>query len=116
MEDQTIVNTDYDLICVGGGIMSATLALLTKLVDPSLKVIIFETLNEVAQESSGAWNNAGTGHSALCELNYTPLKEDGTVDCTKALDICNQFELSKQFWSYLVEDGLIVNPTEFIPT
>ena len=108
------INKDYDLICVGGGIMSATLALLTKLVDPSLSVLIFETRDAVALESSGAWNNAGTGHSALCELNYTPLKDDGSVDITKALDICNQFELSKQFWSFLVEESLLDDPGSFI--
>ncbi|MEO6348158.1 MAG: malate:quinone oxidoreductase, partial [Aquaticitalea sp.] len=109
------VNKDYDLICVGGGIMSATLALMAKLLDPNLKVLIFERLEDVALESSAAWNNAGTGHSALCELNYCPEKDDG-VDISKAVDICNQFEVSKQFWSYLVEQGLIENPSSFIKT
>lgn len=115
MTSQTInVNTDYDLICVGGGIMSASLALLVKLVQPKLKVLILERLDDVALESSAAWNNAGTGHSALCELNYTPEKEDGSIDVTKALKICKQFEISKQFWSYLVNHDFLENPSEFI--
>ncbi|APY00619.1 malate dehydrogenase (quinone) [Lacinutrix venerupis] len=110
---QTDVNKDYDLICVGAGIMTATLALLTKLVKPELNILILERLDNVALESSAAWNNAGTGHSALCELNYTPEKGN-TVDCTKAYSICTQFELSKQFWSYLVEENLLDSPREFI--
>ena len=113
-EDKKSVNTDYDLICVGGGIMSATLALMAKIVDPSLKIRIYERLDAVAKESSAAWNNAGTGHSALCELNYTPPAANGSVNIDKAVDICTQFEISKQFWSYLTERGLISNPRDFI--
>lgn len=104
----------YDLICVGGGIMSATLALLTKILKPELKILILERLDEVAQESSATWNNAGTGHSALCELNYTPEDEKGNVHIEKAIEICTQFETSKQFWSYLVKKGFIKNPVDFI--
>ena len=104
---------EYDLICVGGGIMSATLALISKLLKPDLKVLIVERLSEVAQESSAAWNNAGTGHSALCELNYCP-EADGKVVIDKAIKICQQFEESKQFWSYLAELGLIEDPDSFI--
>ena len=103
----------YDLICVGGGIMSATLALITKMLDPSLNILILERLDEVAQESSAAWNNAGTGHSALCELNYCP-ENDGGVDISKAISICNQFEISKQFWSFLVDKNHIKDPKSFI--
>ena len=110
------VNTDYDLICVGGGIMSATLALLVKLVNSNLKILILERLDEVGLESSGAWNNAGTGHSALCELNYTPVTENGAINAEKAYKICQQFEISKQFWSYLIEENLISNPKDFINT
>jgi len=101
------VNKEYDLICVGGGIMSATLALLTKMVQPDLKVLILERLDKPAKESSAAWNNAGTGHSALCELNYTPQNEDGKVECSKAFKIFNQFEISKQFWAYLMEKEMM---------
>ncbi len=107
------VNNDYDLICVGGGIMSATLALLAKLLQPELNILILERLEDVALESSAAWNNAGTGHSALCELNYCPESETG-VNIDKAVEICSQFEVSKQFWSYLVDQGLIDDPKSFI--
>lgn len=105
---------EYDLICVGGGIMSANLALLAKLLDPKINILILERLDKVAQESSAAWNNAGTGHSALCELNYTPEKEDGTIDISKAIKICTQYEISKQLWSYLIEKGYIENPKDFV--
>ena len=104
---------DYDLICVGGGIMSATLAIITKLLDPKKNILILERLNKVAQESSAAWNNAGTGHSALCELNYCP-EENGKVSIKKAINICTQYEISKQFWSFLKDKGLLENPNEFI--
>jgi len=110
------INKDYDLICISGGIMSATLALLIKLVKPELNIFILERLDWVGLESSAAWNNAGTGHSALCELNYTLEKEDGTIDCNKAYKICKQFEISKQFWSYLIEEGLMQTPKDFINT
>lgn len=108
------IDQEFDLICIGGGIMSATLALMLKLLNKDLKIIIFEKLNKVAQESSAAQNNAGTGHSALCELNYTPQLENGSVNVSKALKIFEQFEQSKQFWSFLVKQGLLENPSGFI--
>ena len=104
---------EYDLICVGGGIMSANLALLCKLLNPKMDILILERLENVAQESSAAWNNAGTGHSALCELNYTP-EQGGKINIDKAIKICKQFEISKQFWSYLVDKKLIENPSDFV--
>ncbi len=104
----------YDLICVGGGIMSANLALLAKMIKPDLNILILERLEAVAKESSAAWNNAGTGHSALCELNYCPEEDDGSVSISKALEICKQFEISKQFWSYLVDKEFIKDPGSFI--
>ncbi|MCB7480921.1 malate dehydrogenase (quinone) [Christiangramia sediminis] len=107
-------NREYDLICVGGGIMSATLALILKLSDPSIKILILERLDKVSEESTKAWNNAGTGHSAFCELNYTPQDKDGNVDISKAIDIFQQFERSKQFWSYLVSQKLIKDSQSFI--
>lgn len=103
----------YDLICVGGGIMSATLALMLKLIDKNQKILILERLDKVALESSAAWNNAGTGHSAFCEMNYTPEMEDGSIDISKAINVCTQFEQSKQFWSYLINNNLIENPKDF---
>lgn len=105
---------EYDLICVGGGIMSANLALITKLLDPTKKILILERLEKPALESSSAWNNAGTGHSALCELNYTPEQENGSINIDKAVKICTQYEISKQFWTYLVEENLLKNPQEFV--
>ena len=105
---------EYDLICVGGGIMSANLALLAKLLDPSLRILILERLEAVALESSAAWNNAGTGHSALCELNYCPEQEDGSIAIEKAIKICTQFEISKQLWAYLTEIGFIEHPNRFV--
>lgn len=104
----------YDLVCVGGGIMSATLALMLKLLDPGKKILILERLHEVSQESSASWNNSGTGHAGLCELNYTPEKSDGSIDVTKALETYEKFEKSIEFWAYLVEQGMIENPEEFI--
>lgn len=107
------IKQHYDLICVGGGIMSATLALMLKLIDKNHKTLILERLEDVALESSAAWNNAGTGHSAFCEMNYTPEQEDGSIDVSKAIEICTQFEKSKQFWSYLVRKGYL-KETNFI--
>lgn len=104
----------YDVALIGGGIMSATLATIIHELEPELKVVIFERLEDVAKESSDAWNNAGTGHSAFCELNYTTENEDGSINISKALKIVQQFEVSKQFWSYLLEKGRIDTPKDFI--
>jgi len=94
--------------------MSSTLAVLLKELDPSLKIDIYEVLADAAQESSNAWNNAGTGHAALCELNYTPQASDGRIDISKALAVNTEFDLSRQFWSYLVKKGAIKDPRSFI--
>src|SRR5215469_2965453 len=103
-----------DVVLIGAGIMSATLAVFLKELDPSLKIELHEVLDSAAQESSNAWNNAGTGHAALCELNYTPQKDDGSIDISKALQVNTEFDLSRQFWSYLVEKGAIKNPQDFL--
>jgi malate dehydrogenase (quinone) len=103
-----------DVLLVGAGIMSATLAVILKELDPSLKIEIYEVLGSEAQESSNAWNNAGTGHAALCELNYTPETSDGRIDISKALDVNTEFDLSRQLWSYLVKKGAIKDPRSFI--
>lgn len=105
---------DPDVVLVGGGVMSATLGTMLKALDPELTIQIIEALPEVAQESSHPWNNAGTGHAALCELNYTPENTDGSVDISKAVRVNQQFETSKHFWSYLVEQGIIADPGTFI--
>lgn len=105
---------EVDVILIGAGIMSATLGTLINELHPRASIEIFERLDEVAAESSDAWNNAGTGHSALCELNYTPQRPDGSVDITKAIKIAESFEQSKEFWSYLVANGLVDRPESFI--
>jgi malate dehydrogenase (quinone) len=103
-----------DVVLVGAGIMSATLGMLLKELDPALTIEIFESCDQVATESSDAWNNAGTGHAALCELNYTPQRPDGSVDCSKAFQINEAFKVSTQFWSYLIEQGRLSSPAAFI--
>jgi malate dehydrogenase (quinone) len=103
-----------DVLLVGAGIMSATLGTLLKMLQPDWTMSVVERLPQPAQESSDPWNNAGTGHSALCELNYTPQKADGTVDVTKAITVNEQFQLSRQFWSFGVENGHLSTPSSFI--
>jgi malate dehydrogenase (quinone) len=105
---------DCDVILVGAGIMSATLGVLLKELEPSLSVEMFEILGGAALESTDAWNNAGTGHAANCELNYTPERSDGSIDISKALDVNVEFDLSRQLWSYLVKKGAIADPQSFI--
>lgn len=113
MSDTTI-RINSDVVLIGAGIMSATLGLLLKELQPDLKIEIFERLDAAALESSDAWNNAGTGHSAFCELNYTPESPDGTINPAKAISIAEQFEVSRQFWSYLVSEGKLASAKEFI--
>ncbi len=98
---------------IGAGIMSATLAILLKKLQPNAKIIIYERLHKIGAESSAAWNNAGTGHSGFCELNYTPEK-NGAIDLTKALRISEQFEISKQLWAYLKTNKELNPKTAFI--
>lgn len=103
-----------DVILIGAGVMSATLGMLLHELQPDLKMELYERLDVAAAESSDAWNNAGTGHSAFCELNYTPERPDGTIDTTKAVKIAESFEVSKQFWSYLIEKNQVKLPDFFI--
>jgi malate dehydrogenase (quinone) len=103
-----------DVLLIGGGVMSATLGTLLQELQPDLKIAVFERLHDVALESSNAWNNAGTGHAALCELNYMPEGKDGGVDPAKAIAINEQFQLSRQLWSSLVEEGVLDAPSTFI--
>lgn len=107
-------NPDVDVVLIGAGIMSATLGFILKELQPDLKIEIFERLDVIAAESSDAMNNAGTGHSAFCELNYTPQLSDGSVDITKAIKIADQFEISKELWAYLLEQKYIDSPKSFI--
>src|ERR1700704_2219252 len=106
--------TEPDVVLIGAGIMSSTLGVFLKELEPSLTIAIFETLEDCGLESSEAWNNSGTGHAANCELNYTPERSDGSIDISKALDVNVEFDLSRQLWSYLVKKGAIASPKPFI--
>src|SRR4051794_6617909 len=94
--------------------MSATLATLLHQVEPTWRIGIVERLDTLAEESSDPWNNAGTGHSALCELNYTPQLADGSIDISRAVFVNEQFQVSRQFWSHAVEGGVLTDPRSFI--
>jgi malate dehydrogenase (quinone) len=111
---QTSIPSTVDVALIGAGIMSATLGSVLKELDPSLNVVMIETLDDCAQESSEAWNNAGTGHAANCELNYTPQRPDGSVDISRALEVNTEFDLSRQLWTYLIDKGAIADPRAFI--
>ena len=108
-------SSEPDVILVGAGIMSATLGVFLKELEPTLNISMVETLDGAALESSDAWNNAGTGHAANCELNYTPERSDGSIDISKALDVNVEFDLSRQLWSYLVRKGAIAEETPLNP-
>jgi len=103
-----------DVVLIGAGIMSATLGVLLKELSPELCIEVYERLDVAAAESSDAWNNAGTGHSAFCELNYTPQLADGSVETVKAIAIAESFEVSKQFWSSLIDSKVLGSPETFI--
>jgi malate dehydrogenase (quinone) len=103
-----------DVVLVGGGVMSATLGMMLRQLDPSLDIVMLERLDHVAHESTDGWNNAGTGHAGYCELNYTPETDDGDVSIERALQTNAAFEVSLQFWSYLVEEGVLPEPGSFI--
>lgn len=106
--------SSVDVVLIGGGVMSATLGTLLRQLQPDWSISIFERLDSVAEESSNAWNNAGTGHSALCELNYTPQQADGSVDISKAINVNEQFQVSRQFWTYLVEQNILASARDFL--
>ncbi len=103
-----------DIVLIGAGIMSATLGTLLKQLEPSLSIAVLETLDDCGLESSDSWNNAGTGHAANCELNYTPERPDGSVDIAAALKVNTEFDLSRQLWADLVRKGAIADPRAFI--
>jgi len=106
--------TKTDVVLIGAGIMSATLGALLRLVEPNWSITLVERLDAAAAESSDPWNNAGTGHSALCELNYTPEMPDGSIDITKAVNVNEQFQVSRQFWAHAVEKGVLVDVRNFL--
>lgn len=104
-----------DVILIGSGVMSANLGALLKQLEPRLKIQVYEVTDELAQESSHGWNNAGTGHAGICELSYTPNREkDGSVNVAKAISIFEQFDQSLQFWSHAVARGMVPRVREFI--
>ena len=105
----------YDYVLIGAGIMSATYGVYLKLLNPELNIAVVERLEGPALESSDVWNNAGTGHAALCELNYMPDSSDGSIpSAAKAIDINEQFVMSRQLWAYFVERGILGDPKSFI--
>lgn len=108
------MNKPIDVALIGGGIMSATLGTILSQLEPDWSVRVFERLGGPALESSNPWNNAGTGHAALCELNYTPVRPDGSIDISSAVKVNEQFQASRQFWSFLVEAGELPEPSAFI--
>jgi len=103
-----------DVVLVGAGIMSATLGALLRLVEPDWSITLVERLDAAAAESSDPWNNAGTGHSALCELNYTPENPDGTIEIAKAINVNEQFQVTRQFWAYAHEHGILTDVRSFL--
>ena len=103
-----------DVLLIGGGIMSATLGVWLNELEPGWSMEMVERLDGVAEESSNGWNNAGTGHSALAELNYTPEDKNGNVEIPKAVEINEAFQISRQFWSWQVQQGVLKNPRSFI--
>ena len=108
-----------DVVLVGAGIMSATLGALLRRLEPDWSITLVERLDAAAAESSGPWNNAGTGHSGLCEMNYTPQNADGSIDIAKAVAINEQFQVTRQFWAYAVGNGILtdcgfVNPVPHV--
>jgi malate dehydrogenase (quinone) len=105
---------NVDVLLVGAGAMSSTLGVLLKHLDPSLTISMVERLEDVAQESTSGWNNAGTGHAAYCELNYTPQNPDGSINASKAYGINEAFEQTLQFWAHLVEEKALPEPRYFI--
>lgn len=111
---QKYTEKPVDIVLIGAGIMSATLGSMLQQLRPGSTMAVFERLSDIAAESSDAWNNAGTGHAAYCELNYTSVRSDGSIDCSKAFRINEQFEVSKQYWSYLIEQELLEHTAGFI--
>ncbi|GAA1178498.1 malate:quinone oxidoreductase [Nesterenkonia xinjiangensis] len=110
----TSAEQQFDVILIGGGIMSTTLGTILKELEPNWSIALYETLDQAGQESSDPWNNAGTGHAALCELNYTPRGTDGAISTAKAQGINEQFQVSRQLWSHWVENGTLGSPRTFI--
>lgn len=110
----TVVEEEVDILLVGGGAMSTTLGILLHQLDPNLRICLLEKLEQIAQESTNTFQNAGTGHAGYCELNYTPTTDKGSIDTSKAFLINTSFEESLQLWSFLVEQNRLPHPSHFI--
>ncbi|SFD90450.1 malate dehydrogenase (quinone) [Methylobacterium sp. 13MFTsu3.1M2] len=107
-------NSKVDVLLIGGGIMSATLGVWLNALEPNWSIQMVERLDQVALESSNGWNNAGTGHSALAELNYTPEKKNGQIEIAKAVEINEAFQVTRQFLAHQVKTGVMTDPRAFI--
>ena len=114
LQAQAAETKKVDVLLVGGGIMSASLGIWLNELEPGWSMEMVERLDNVAEESSNGWNNAGTGHSALAELNYTPEDKDGTINISKAIEINEAFQISRQFWAWQVKNNVLKNPQSFI--
>lgn len=114
LQAQAAETKKVDVLLVGGGIMSTSLGIWLNELEPGWSIEMVERLDNVAEESSNGWNNAGTGHSALAELNYTPVDKDGTINISKAIEINEAFQVSRQFWAWQVKNNVLKNPESFI--
>jgi malate dehydrogenase (quinone) len=111
---QVRTTAKVDAVLVGTGIMSATLGALLRRLEPDWSITVVERLDAAAAESSDPWNNAGTGHAGLCELFYTPQQPDGSIDVTKAVRVNEQFQITRQFWAYAAENGMLSDVRGFL--
>ncbi|HEY1838985.1 MAG TPA: malate dehydrogenase (quinone) [Mycobacterium sp.] len=111
---QAKTTSKVDAVLVGAGIMSATLSALLRRLEPDWSITVVERLDGAAAESSGPWNNAGTGHAGLCELFYTPQLPDGSIDISKAVRVNEQFQVTRQFWAYAADNGLVSDVRGFV--
>jgi len=111
---QASANPKVDAVLVGTGIMSATLSALLRRLEPSWSITVVERLDGAAAESSDPWNNAGTGHAGLCELFYTPQLPDGSIDIAKAVRVSEDFQVTRQFWAYAAENGMVSDVRGFL--
>ncbi|WP_052074410.1 malate dehydrogenase (quinone) [Shewanella mangrovi] len=113
---QSQLQEKVDVLLIGGGIMSATMGTYLQELAPNWSIMMVERLDAVAKESSNGWNNAGTGHAALMELNYTPKMPDGSINIDKAVSVNEAFQISRQFWAHQVEKKVLGRPDSFIHT
>jgi malate dehydrogenase (quinone) len=113
-DPQVRTTARIDAVLVGTGIMSATLAALLRRLEPDWSITVVERLDAAGAESSDPWNNAGTGHAGLCELFYTPEQPDGSIDISKAVRVNEQFQVTRQFWAYAAENGMVSDVRGFL--